>query len=67
MAAKPHYDLLNWRCATKKMDPPKAVLQQKVDAIIEAIRMDQTSSGTQPFESCVVTNPDICGKITEVN
>ncbi len=45
---------LSWRYATKKMDPSKAVPQDKVDAIIEAIRMAPTSSGTQPFELIVV-------------
>ena len=45
MTAKPLNDLLNWRYATKKMDPSKVVPQEKVDAIIEAIRMSPTSSG----------------------
>jgi nitroreductase len=65
MTAKPLNDLLNWRYATKKMDPTKAVPQEKVDAIIEAIRMSPTSSGTQPFEVFVVTNPGIRSKIAE--
>ena len=63
MTAKPLNDLLNWRYATKKMNPAEAVPQDKVDAIIEAIRMAPTSSGTQPFELLVVTNPDIRSKI----
>jgi nitroreductase len=49
---------LNWRYATKKMDPAKKVPQEKVDAIVEAIRLAPTSSGTQPFELIVVTNPE---------
>lgn len=65
MSAKPLNDLLNWRYATKKMDPTKTVPQDKVDAIIEAIRMAPTSSGTQPFELIVVTNPDVRSKIAE--
>ena len=65
MTAKPLKDLLNWRYATKKMDPSKAVPQAKVDAIIEAIRMAPTSSGTQPFELFVVTNAEIRAKIAE--
>ena len=65
MTAKPLNDLLNWRYATKKMDPTKAVPQDKVDAIVEAIRMAPTSSGTQPFELFVVTNTDIRGQIAE--
>jgi nitroreductase len=65
MTAKPLNDLLNWRYATKKMDPTKAVPQEKVDAIVEAIRMSPTSSGTQPFELFVVTNPDIRSQIAE--
>lgn len=51
-------DQLNWRYATKKMDPSKAVPQNKLDVIIEAIRMAPTSSGTQPFGLLVVTNPE---------
>ncbi|GAB5435602.1 NAD(P)H-dependent oxidoreductase [Falsiruegeria mediterranea] len=56
-------DKLNWRYATKKMDPAKPVEQDKVDQIVEAVRMAPTSSGTQPFELFVVTNPDIRAQI----
>lgn len=49
-------DKLNWRYATKKMDPSKAVEQEKVDRILEAIRLTATSSGLQPYEVIVVTN-----------
>ena len=63
MTPKPLNDLLNWRYATKKMDPSKPVPQEKVDAIIEAIRMAPTSSGTQPFEVFVVTNPDVLEEV----
>ncbi len=65
MTVKPLNDLLNWRYATKKMDPSKTVRQENVDAIIEAMRMTPTSSGTQPFEVFVVTNSDIRSKIAE--
>ncbi|AML51628.1 NAD(P)H-dependent oxidoreductase [Falsihalocynthiibacter arcticus] len=54
---------LNWRYATKKMDATKSVPQDKLDAIIEAVRMAPTSSGTQPFELIVVTNPE---KLAEI-
>lgn len=57
-------DQLNWRYATKKMDPAKSVPQASVDAVIEAIRMAPTSSGTQPFEVFVVTNPDVLSDIS---
>ena len=52
-------DQLNWRYATKKMDPTRTVAQEKIESIIEAIRMSPTSSGTQPFELFVVTNKNI--------
>lgn len=48
---------LNWRYATKKYNPGKVVTQDKVDVILEAIRLTATSSGLQPFEVLVVTNP----------
>ena len=63
MTDKTLLELLDWRYATKKMDPAKVVPQDKVDAIIEAIRMAPTSSGTQPFELILVTNPDVRAKI----
>ena len=59
MTPKPLIEQLSWRYATKKMDPAKVVPQNKVDAIVEAIRLAPTSSGTQPFELIVVTNPEI--------
>lgn len=66
MTHKSLIEQLNWRYATKKMDPAKAVPQDKLDAIVEAIRMAPTSSGTQPFELLVVTNPDLRQKVCEV-
>ena len=56
---------LNWRYATKKMDTTKVVPQEKLDVIIEAIRMAPTSSGTQPFELLVVTNSEKLAAIRE--
>ena len=58
-------DQLNWRYATKKMKADAPVPQDKVDAILEAIRLAPTSSGTQPFEVFVVTNPDLRAQIRE--
>lgn len=57
---------LNWRYATKKMDPSKTVSDEKVDRILEAARLAPTSSGLQPFEIFVVTNPDVRARIREV-
>ena len=50
---------LQWRYATKKMNPAKAVPQEKVDRILEAARLAPTSSGLQPYEILVVTNKEI--------
>jgi len=63
MTNKTLIEHLNWRYATKKMDPAKAVPQEKVDAILEAIRLAPTSSGTQPFELVLVTNPEVLADI----
>jgi nitroreductase len=54
---------LNWRYATKKMDPTKPVKQEKVERILEAIRLTATSSGLQPYEVFVVTNNELREKI----
>ena len=65
MTKKTLTELLNWRYATKKMNADKVVPQDKLDAIIEAVRMAPTSSGTQPFELFVISNPDLRAKIAE--
>jgi nitroreductase / dihydropteridine reductase len=54
---------LNWRYATKKMDPAKAVPADKVARILDAVRLAPTSSGLQPFEVIVVTNKALREKL----
>lgn len=65
MTNKTLLEQLNWRYATKKMDAAKSVPQEKLDTIIEAIRLSPTSSGTQPFELLVVTNPELRSEISK--
>ena len=50
-------ETLQWRYATKKMDPTKTVPQDKVERILEAVRLTASSSGLHPYEVFVVTNP----------
>lgn len=57
---------LQWRYATKKMDPTKIVSSEKVGQILEAVRLTASSSGLQPYEVFVITNKDIRQKIREV-
>ncbi|MFZ6675931.1 NAD(P)H-dependent oxidoreductase [Undibacterium sp. Xuan67W] len=57
---------LKWRYAAKKMNPAKAVPQEKVDRIVEAARLTATSSGLQPYEIYVITNPEVREKIKPV-
>mgnify|MGYP003333902581 FL=1 len=59
-------DKLKWRYATKKMDPSKEVPAEKVDAILEAIRLTASSSGLQPYELIVITNKDLREKIKAI-
>ena len=60
-------DKLQWRYATKKMDPKKAVPLEKVEQILEAIRLSASSSGLQPYEVLVITNKAIREKIKEIS
>jgi nitroreductase len=57
---------LQWRYAAKKMDPAQVVPQDKVDRIVEAARLAPTSSGLQPFEVFVITNPELRARIREI-
>ena len=57
---------LQWRYATKKMDPTKVVPQDKVEQILEAIRLTASSSGLLPYEVLVITNKEIREKIKPI-
>lgn len=59
------YEKLNWRYATKAMDPAKKVPAEKIDRIVEAARMAPTSSGLQPFEIFVVYNDGVRAQLSE--
>ncbi|KGD72987.1 nitroreductase [Tatumella morbirosei] len=60
-------EALKWRYATKKYDPDLKVDDAKLDRILEAIRLTATSSGLQPFEVIVITNPELRKKIRQVS
>jgi nitroreductase/dihydropteridine reductase len=57
---------LKWRYATKKFDATKSVPVEKLERIVEAVRLAPTSSGLQPVELFVVSNADIRAKIRTV-
>ncbi len=57
---------MNWRYAVKAMNGQK-VPQEKIDNILEAVRLAPSSSGLQPFEVFVITNDDLKSKIREVS
>jgi len=55
-------DKLNWRYATKRMNGTK-VSQEKIDRILEAIRLSPTSMGLQAFKVIVVEDPALRERI----
>lgn len=57
---------LHWRYATKKMDPARKVPADKLERILEAARLAPTSSGLQPFEIFVVTDPAVRARIQPI-
>ncbi|MGB2129311.1 MAG: NAD(P)H-dependent oxidoreductase [Flavicella sp.] len=58
-------DALQWRRACKAMNGQK-VPKQKLENVLEAIRLAPTSSGLQPFEVYVISNMEIKKSIREV-
>jgi len=56
---------LRWRYATKRMNGKK-VPAAKVEIILEAARLAPSSSGLQPFNILVVTDPELLKKIQPI-
>ena len=63
----PLIEKLQWRYAAKKMDATQPVPAEKVERIVEAIRLTATSSGLQPYEIIVVTNAELRQKMREIS
>jgi len=59
-------DTLNWRYACKNMDAQKPVEEEKVERILEAIRLTATSSGLQQYELLVITNKEVQAKLQAI-
>ncbi|RYF76321.1 MAG: NAD(P)H-dependent oxidoreductase [Cytophagaceae bacterium] len=58
-------EAMNWRYAAKKMNG-KTVPAEKLDTILEAIRLSASSMGIQPYKIVVIDNHELKGKIHEL-
>lgn len=56
---------LNWRYATKSMNG-ETVPQDKVDTILDSIRLTASSAGFQPYQVLVIQNKELLEKIKSV-
>ena len=56
---------LNWRYATKKFDPERKLKDERVDALLESLRLSASSMGLQPYEFIHVKNPEIREQLKE--
>ncbi|AZA85200.1 NAD(P)H-dependent oxidoreductase [Chryseobacterium lactis] len=59
-------EALNWRSATKSYNG-KAIEKDKIEQILEAIRLAPTSSGLQPFKVFVITNKELREKLQPIS
>lgn len=57
---------LNWRYATKRMVADKAIPQEKVNTIVEAIRLSASSYGLQPYNLLVIQDKELLKKIQPI-
>jgi nitroreductase len=60
------YQTLEWRYATKKMDPSKSVSADQLERILDAVNLAPSSSGLQPYEVIVVSNADLRRKMLPI-
>ena len=56
---------MNWRYAAKKMNGQK-LPTEKLDTILEAIRLSASSGGIQPYTIIMIENHQLKGKIHEL-
>lgn len=58
-------DSLSWRYATKRMTGNK-VSAEKIDSLLEAIRLSASGFGLQPYKILVIDNPELKAKIQPI-
>ena len=59
-------DALNWRYAVKKFDTKK-IPQEKLDILLESLRLTPSSFGMQAWKFIIVKNPEIREKLVPVS
>jgi nitroreductase len=57
--------LLNWRYAAKRMNGNK-IPQEKIEIILESVRLSASSIGLQPYRVIVIENPVVLEKIKPI-
>ncbi|OPC49345.1 NAD(P)H-dependent oxidoreductase [Elizabethkingia anophelis] len=57
---------LNWRSATKAYNG-KPIEKEKLEQVLEAIRLAPSSSGLQPFKVLVITNKELREKLQPIS
>lgn len=57
-------DDLNWRYATKKFTGQK-IPQEKLDTILEALRLTASSLGVQPWKFVVINTPELRAELAK--
>jgi nitroreductase len=57
---------LNWRYAVKKFDTKK-IPQEKLEVILESLRLTPSSFGMQNWKFVIVNNPEIREKLVPVS
>ena len=57
---------LNWRYATKKFDANSIISEEKINVLLESIRLTPSSYGLQPYKVIVVKNEDLRVKTLEI-
>ncbi len=56
---------LSWRYAVKKMNG-NAVSEEKIETLLEAIRLSASGFGLQPYQIFVIQNPELKAKIQPI-
>ncbi|MEM6909959.1 MAG: nitroreductase family protein [Verrucomicrobiota bacterium] len=58
-------DQLNWRYATKQFDSTRQLSEEKLQTLLEALRLSASSFGLQPWHFFVLKNAEIRAQLLE--
>ncbi|QQL49382.1 NAD(P)H-dependent oxidoreductase [Mucilaginibacter ginkgonis] len=61
------FEKLSWRYATKKFDPTKKIAADKLQQVLDTVRLSPSSMGLQHYRILMIENPEVRARLRQAS